>query len=174
MPRRSYHDLALITFALCAPAAVAGGEEQAKLRELDAFWAEVSRSVEEGDYEGYAATCHPQGVLVSESKQTSYTLAKALAGWKQGFLDTKAGKMKAGVEFRFSHRLGDETTAHETGIFRYVTIDESGRETAALIHFVALLVKTDGRWQVLMEHQQNNATEQEWSTLDASSAPKTK
>ena len=141
---------------------------------MDAFWTEVSRSVQEGDFEGYAATCHPQGVLVSEAKQTSYTLVKALAGWKQGFLDTKAGKMKAGVEFHFSHRIGDETTAHETGIFRYVTIDNSGQETAAHIHFAALLVKNNGRWQVLMEHQKTTATEKEWSALKSSAVRKTK
>ena len=146
--------------------------QQAKLRDLDAFWVEVSRSVKEGDFEGYAATCHPRGVLVSEAKQTSYPLEKALAGWKQGFDDTKAGKMKAGVEFRFSHRIGDETTAHETGIFRYATVDDTGKETPALIHFAALLVKEKGRWLVLMEHQKTEATEKEWDTLESSKQAK--
>lgn len=140
--------------------------------ELDAFWAEVSRSVGAGDFAGYAATCHPQGVLVSQKKQASYPLDKALAGWKQGFLDTKAGKMKAGVDFRFSKRLGDETTAHETGIFRYFTIDDSGQETAALIHFTALLIKSDGRWRVLMEHQKHEATEREWNALKSVASSK--
>lgn len=165
MPGRIQYCLMLASLFVCVGTAVAEEKSNAKLRELNAFWADVSRSVKEGDFEGYAATCHPQGVLVSEAKQSSYPLAKALAGWKQGFLDTKSGKMKAGVEFRFANRIGDETTSHETGIFRYATVDDNGVETPALIHFAALLVKTNGKWQVLMEHQKTKATEEEWNDL---------
>ena len=170
MPRRVQYCLILISLFLCIRPVAAEEKPQAKLRELNAFWAEVSWSVKEGDFDGYAATCHPQGVLVSEAKQTSYPLVKALAGWKRGFLDTEAGKTKAGVEFRFSNRIGDETTSHETGIFRYATIDDTGVETAALIHFAALLVKTNGQWQLLMEHQRTKATEEEWNALKSSDA----
>lgn len=165
MSRHFQHYLILLLLSLVAHTVAAEEKQQGKLRDLDAFWAEVSRSVNEGDFEGYAATCHPRGVLVSEAKQTSYPLTKALAGWKQGFEDTKAGKMKASVEFRFSHRIGDDTTAHETGIFRYATIDDTGKETPALIHFAALLVKSKGHWLVLMEHQKTEATEKEWDAL---------
>lgn len=125
--------------------------------------------MKEGDFDGYAATCHPKGVLVSGAKKTSYPLTKALAGWKQGFVDTKAGKLKADVVFRFSQRIGDQTTSHETGIFRYATIDGSGKETAAYIHFEALLTKEKGRWQVLMEYQKTEATEKEWNALNRDS-----
>ena len=161
---RNHLVLAFLLF-LCIPKITFAANQDAKLAELDAMWNEVARSVREGDFDGYAATCHPQGVLVTEAKQTSYPLTKALAGWKQGFVDTKAGKMKANVEFRFSHRIGDETTAHETGIFRYTTVDDTGNETAAHIHFAALLVKTNGHWQVLMEHQKTKATKEEWNAL---------
>lgn len=167
MSRRYNNAPIMIILSLGISSAMAAERPAAK-PELDGFWKEVARSVAAGDFAGYAATCHPQGVLVSQTKQTSYPLNKALAGWKQGFLDTKAGKMKAGVEFRFSKRLGDETTAHETGIFRYFTTDRSGNETAALIHFTALLIHTDGRWRVLMEHQKDAATEQEWNALMSS------
>ena len=84
---------------------------------LDAFWAELSRTVAEGDYEGYAATYHPDAVLVSGLARTSYPISRALVDWKQGFDDTKAGTIKAAVEFRFTQRISDATTAHETGIF---------------------------------------------------------
>ncbi len=141
-------------------------ESQAKrITELDAFWAEVSRSVKEGDFEGYKATCHPLGVLVSGSKKTSYPLTKALAGWKQGFVDTKSGKMKAGVTFRFSQRFGDETTAHETGIFLYTTEKPNGETTKAHVHFEALLVKTGGAWKLTMEYQKSKASPAEWEAL---------
>ena len=141
---------------------------ESQTHELDEFWAVVAKSVKEGDFERYAATCHPQGVLVSEAKQSSVTLDKALARWKQGFTDTKRGKMKAEVEFRFSQRIGDENTAHETGIFRYATINDAGEESVARIHFAALLVKTEDRWQVLMEHQKTKATVEEWTSLQPS------
>ncbi|MDB4729917.1 hypothetical protein OAF58_00355 [bacterium] len=46
-------------------------DERARLRELDAYWAEVSRAVREGDFEAYENTCHHIGVLVSGIKQSS-------------------------------------------------------------------------------------------------------
>lgn len=139
--------------------------ESARLADLDAYWAEVSRSVREGDFEGYQATCHEEGVLVSGASKASYPLARALARWKQGFADTRQGKMKADVEFRFSQRLGDETTAHETGIFLYTTTDSEGNSTRAYVRFEALLVKRDG-WKILMEYQKSEATKEEWEALD--------
>ena len=135
-----------------------------RLAELDAFWAEVSRSVREGDFAGYSATCHDKGVLVSGSSSSSYPLSKALARWKQGFLDTRAGNLKANVDFRFSQRLGDTTTAHETGIFLYTTETEAGGPTSAYVHFEALLVN-EGRWRVMMEYQKTPATADEWAAL---------
>jgi hypothetical protein len=143
---------------------VVSADDQARLAELDAYWAEVSRCVSAGDFDGYAATCDPQGVLVSGTKQTSYPLSSALAGWKQGFLDTKAGKMKAAVAFRFSQRIGDDTTAHETGIFHYSTVDPEGKPTSAYINFEGLLVKKGG-WKIMMEYQKSAATEEEWEAL---------
>ena len=126
--------------------------------ELNAYWAEVSRSVKEGDFAGYSATCHPLGILVSGNKKTSYPLSKALAKWKQGFEDTKAKKITASVEFRVSQRFHDSTTAHETGIFRYATTTD-GKETVAFIHFEGLLLKSKGRWQIMMEYQKSAGTE---------------
>ncbi len=133
--------------------------------ELDAFWAEVSRTVAEGDFSGYANTYHPDAILVSGSRKTSYPIATALAGWKQGFLDTMAGKMEASVEFRFVQRLNDGTTAHETGIFHYSAKPEQGEASEQYIHIEALLVKKDG-WKMMMEYQKSAATEQEWAAAN--------
>ncbi|MFW6088623.1 MAG: YybH family protein [Gemmatimonadota bacterium] len=130
--------------------------------ELDAYWAELSRTVAEGDFEGYAELYHPDAVLVSLGSNNSYPIAEALAGWKQGFDDTAAGRAEAGVDFRLTQRLHDETTAHETGIFRYVFTPEDGETTVAPVHFEALMVKKDGRWLMLMEYQKEMATEEEW------------
>ena len=46
--------------------------------ELDAYWAEVSRTVEEGDFEGYAELYHPDAVLVMQGQGT-VPIGEALA-----------------------------------------------------------------------------------------------
>ena len=132
--------------------------------ELDAYWNEVSRSVKEGDFAGYSATCHPLGVLVSGTKRTSYPLTEALAKWKQGFEDTRAKRMTASVEFRFSQRFHGPKTAHETGMFRYATLKD-GKQTIAYIHVEGLLQKSKNGWQIMMEYQKSVGTEAEWKAL---------
>ena len=148
-----------------AEAAKKRSDDVQRIAELDAYWAEVSRSVKEGDFAGYKATCHPEGVLVAGSSKACYPLAQALERWEQGFNDTKAGKMKASVDFRFSQRLGDSTTAHETGIFCYRTESPDGTTTTDYIHLEALLIKKDG-WKIMMEFQKGNASEEEWDAID--------
>lgn len=141
-------------------------EEKERLRELDAYWKVVSRAVNEGDFEAYRATCHPEGVLVSGNKRMSQPLTAALARWKQEFVDTKEGKMRASVAFRFSRRLGDATTAHETGIFRYESQRTGAAAVVEYVRFEALLVKRGNGWQILMENQQESASEEAWRALE--------
>lgn len=142
--------------------------DAARIAELDRYWVELSRTVEEGDFEGYGAGYHEDAVVVfatGEAKR-SMAISSALEGWKQGFMDTKAGKEKNQVEFRFSQRIGDDNTAHETGIFHYTSYDKSGKALAdALIHFEMLLIKRDGTWLGMMEYQKSEATQTEWDAL---------
>ena len=154
----------IVLIILFAAPFAAAADDAARLAELDRFWEGVSRSVKDGDFEGYKAACHPEGVLVTEKGKTSYPLSKALERWKPGFEDTKAGRAKASVEFRFSQRLGDGTTAHETGIFVYSFTDAQGQAKKDYVRFEALLVKRDG-WKILMEYQQTSATPAEWEAL---------
>ena len=137
-----------------------------KKESVDDFWAEVSRVVAEGDFEGYSATYHSDAILVNGMSETSYPISNALAGWKQGFDDTKAGKMKAGVDFKFSERLHSETTAHDTGIFKYFWQNEGEEMQYILIHFQGLLIKASGEWKMMMEYQISHATEEEWDAMD--------
>jgi hypothetical protein len=157
------NSLVVFVIFFAAPFAVAA-DDAARLAELDRFWNAVSQSVKTGDFEGYKATCHPEGVLVNEKGKTSHPLTKALERWKPGFDDTKAGRARASVEFRFSERLGDETTAHETGIFLYSFTDAQGQAKKDYVRFEALLVKRDG-WKILMEYQKSPATAEEWGAL---------
>jgi len=137
----------------------------AQIAELDAYWAEVTRTVTEGDFEGYAALYHPDAVLVFEGQGSTMPVAQALDGWKSGFESTLNGEMTAGVVFKFSQRLNDGTTAHEKGIFRYWYTPSGGEETVQYVHFEGLLVKKDG-WIMLMEYQKTMATEEEWAAMD--------
>ena len=139
--------------------------DSARLKQLDAYWAEVSRAVGAGDFAAYEATCHPEGVLVSGSKKITSPLADALKRWKKDFDDTRSGKVKGSVVFKFSQRLGDATTAHETGMFMYVATAADGKETRDYIHLEALLVKRDGRWKILMEYQKSKGTREEFEAI---------
>lgn len=150
----------LVLLLICAHGSSA--EPGQTVGELDAFWAEVSRTVAEGDFEGYAATYHPDAILVNGTAQATYPIASALKGWEQGFVDTAAGRMEASVEFRFIVRQNDETTSHETGIFHYTARSEDGEASEQYLHFEALLVKKDG-WKMMMEYQKMPATLEEWT-----------
>lgn len=136
-----------------------------RLRELDEYWSRVSRAVREGDFEAYQSTCHPLGILVSGNKTMSQPLSSALARWKQEFLDTRSGAMNARVEFRLSKRIGDASTAFETGIFRYESQRKGEAPKVEYVRLEALLLKENGRWQIMMEHQRESTTEQEWLAL---------
>jgi hypothetical protein len=138
---------------------------KARLVELDAYWAEVSRAVREGDFKAYVATCHPEGVLVSGTKKMSQPLATALARWEKDFTATREGKVRGNVEFRFSQRLGDATTAHETGIFRYTTLTDGAEPKYEYMRLEALLVKRGDVWKILMENQIGPGTQAEWDAL---------
>lgn len=151
-------------FSPCLFAEVAA-PDLARLKELDVYWAEVSRTVQTGDFDGYVATCHPEAVLVAGSKKITSPLADALKRWKKDFVETKEGKRKSRVEFKFSQRLGDPTTAHETGMFRYTGTAADGTEICDYIHLEALLVKRDGHWKILMEYQKSKGTREEYEAL---------
>lgn len=143
-------------------------EDPARLAELDKYWMALSKTVKDGDFEGYGALYHSDAVVVFAvgENQTSVSISKALDNWKQGFQDTKDGKQKDNVEFRFSQRIGNEETAHETGIFHFTSEDNNGRLRAdSYIHFEMLFVKKEGKWLSIMEYQKSAATKAEWDAL---------
>ena len=159
----------LLTFLTVTKTIAQSEADQLRKSEIDkSYWSEISRTVKEGDFEGYNATCHENAVLVTTSgkNKQSYPMTKALAGWKQGFLNTKQGKQMDNVQFRFSQRIGDETTAHETGIFYFTSHDGTGKLISeGYTHLEALLVKRDGKWLCLMEYQKAKASKEEWDAL---------
>lgn len=136
-----------------------------RLKQLDRFWVEISRAVASGDFAAYEATCHPEGVLVSGSKKITEPLADALKRWKVGFDDTRAGKMKASVQFKFSQRIGDANSAHESGMFFYQSTNSEGKVEPSYTYFEALLVKRKGKWKTLMEYQKSKGTREEFEAM---------
>jgi ketosteroid isomerase-like protein len=136
-----------------------------RIPELDAYWAEVSRSVREGDFKAYTATCHPEAVLISGVRGTTQPITTALSRWKKDFSDTKEGKVRGNVEFRFSKRIGDFTTAYETGVFRYTTLSDTAPPKYDYMRLEAILVKRAAAWQILIENQVGPATEADWNAL---------
>jgi hypothetical protein len=143
-------------------------QESSRVQELNAYWKNLAKTVSEGDFEGYGKGYHKDAVIIfaSGKNKTSVSIAKALAGWEKGFLDTKNGKNKSHVEFRFSQRIGNATTAHETGIFVYSTSDIDGKNKKQYpTHFEMLFVKKNGKWLGVMEYQKATATMSEWNAL---------
>lgn len=139
--------------------------EVSVLTELDSFWAEVRRTVIEGDFQAYKETYHQDAVVVSGISNTSKPISQALIEWQDGFTQTRAGKNKVGLEFRFTQRVNDATTAHETGIFCYSSSGEDGKQNVTYIHFEALLIKQAG-WKTLMEYQTALASQEEWAAAE--------
>ena len=138
----------------------------AEVKELDAYWAEVSRAVKTGDFQAYKATCHPEAVLVTGTKKQSYPLANALVRWKKEFDDTKSGDRKSSAKFRFSHRYHDGTTAHETGMLLYEFSTKDGKSGKEYVFLEALLVKREGKWLIMMEYQKAVGTVEDWEKLN--------
>lgn len=153
----------LLLYALTGFSQNSASKDRDRLIELNDFWQEVSRTIEEGDFEGYAATFHEKATLVSGISDKAYPIATALAGWKKDFDDTKSGVRKSSVAFKFSKRLGDATTAYESGIF-YYSFELDGQKNGYYIHFDGLLVK-EGTWKMIMEYQKSAATKEDWDAL---------
>ena len=104
-------------------------------------------------------------MLVAGKAKKCYPLADALKRWKVEFDDTKAGTRTSSAEFRFHQRLGDATTAHETGILLYKAVTKEGKKIEDYVKFEALLLKRDGRWQIVMEYQVGASSKEDWEKL---------
>ncbi len=139
---------------------------QTPVAEITQFWIEAERQVKEGDFEAYAASFHEEAVLVNGISGSSVPIQVALDGWKEGFDNTKEGLMTASVEFRFSENAIGESTAHQTGIFKYAWQNQGEEYQEVYIVFEALLTKSTGKWTMLMEYQKSITNVEEWKKLE--------
>ena len=126
-------------------------------------WSAVAASVVAGDIVAMGRTYHPAAVLVSNTG--TKPIATTLEGWGKDMVVAKKDGVRATVELRFDKRQDDATTAFETGAFNYTTTDRAGKRTPSYRRMEALLVKTNGRWQIMMERQLDAITEAAWNQL---------
>lgn len=126
-------------------------------------WAVLIATVAADDIDGMGRTYFPDAVLVSPTATRS--IKDTLEGWGRDMAAAKSRGDKATVEFRFSRRQDDSTTAFEAGIFKYTVIAKSGAATPRFYPFEMLLAKTSGKWRVLMERQFAEVTEDAWDKL---------
>jgi ketosteroid isomerase-like protein len=115
------------------------------------------------DIVGMGRAYFPDAVLVSP--KGTRPIKETLEGWGRDMVAARARGDKATVEFRFSRRQDDSTTAFEAGIFKYTVIARSGASTSKFYPFEELLVKTNGKWRVLMERQFDLVTQDAWDKL---------
>jgi ketosteroid isomerase-like protein len=152
---------ALVLTLLAAPAGAQANPNSAAIdRDV---WAPVAASVKNDDIGAMGKTYHPDAILVMRSG--TKRISEALAGWGKDMVTNKGKGITATVEFRFSQRQDDAETAFETGMFKYTTKDKAGVSTPRYIKMEALLVKTGGKWRMLMEHQLEAVDEAAWNAL---------
>jgi hypothetical protein len=163
MIRNLLRSLVLLVVVSATPTTL----EAQVVAELDALWERVAQSVRTGDPDLYLSTYHPDAIFVSARRGISRTVVNDVETNREAWRATAEGRAERDVEFRFTRRIHDESSAHEVGIFRYSSV-ENGTRTVATIHFSAALVKVDGEWLQLLEYQDSDATDAEW---DAAGGP---
>ena len=134
--------LCVLAMGVAAPSAVQGQDIRS---ELDALWERVVQSVRTGDPDLYLSTYHPDAIFVSARRGISRTVVADVEANRDAWRATAEGRADRDLEFRFTRRIHDGNSAHETGLFRYTSV-EGGTRSVATIHFTAALVKVDGEW----------------------------
>ena len=126
-------------------------------------WSVLSATVAADDIVRMGETYFPNAVLVTPSSTSP--IKEALDRWGRDMVAAKAKGNRATVEFRFSRRQDNASTAFEAGIFKYTVIEKAGTTTSKFYPFEALLGKADGKWRMLMERQFAEVTQAEWDRL---------
>ena len=126
-------------------------------------WAPIAATVVNDDIVGMGRLYFPEAVVVTPKGTTP--IKDMLDRWGKDMVAAKGRGDKATVEFRFSLRQDDSTTAFEAGMFKYTVISKAGVSTPQFIPFEALLGKTNGQWRLLMERQLPAVTQAEWDKL---------
>jgi hypothetical protein len=142
-----------------APTAIGTSSHEIDLEVWSVFVATVAAD----DIVGMGNVYFPNAVMVRP--RGTQPIKETLEGWGRDMVAAKARGSRATVEFRFSRRQDDATTAFDAGIFKYSVIEKSGASVSKFYPFEELLARTDGKWRVLMERQFAEVTRAEWDKL---------
>lgn len=133
-------------------------------RDIDReIWTVIIDTVLKDDIVRMGATYTADAVLVTPTG--TQPIKAALDKWGRDMVANKAKGTHATVNFRFTQRLDGETTAFERGVFNYTTIDKDGKRTPGYYPFEELLIKTGGKWRIVMERQFAAVTAADWAKL---------
>lgn len=154
--------------AFCLIAATGAGASQApatsSTQELDReMYTALVATVATDDIAGMGALYFPNAVLVSPNGTTP--IKETLERWGRDMAAAKAKGNRATVEFRFTQRLDNATTAFDAGLFKYTVIEQSGATGSKYYPFEMLLAKTKGKWLILMERQFAEVSPEAWDKL---------
>lgn len=160
---RSVAMAAALLGGLTAPGP-ATAQTESIVAELDVFWTGVVKSVVEWSLPAQKATYHPDAVGVYGTAD-SYTTGSVWSGFAKREVDTsavEAPNRRRILEFRFSLRVHDASTAHEVGLYHFWA--EGGEHYYGPVD--SYLVKKDGRWLILVEIQvKPPVTKADWDAL---------
>ncbi len=130
------------------------------------LWKPLMESVYEANYPLHESCYHPSAVMVLEIGDKTMSGKQWLEGVKAGFEERKNQAKTTFLKMRFSKRLHDSVSGYETGIFLFSRVQDGERKNA-YIKFEFLLTRENGKWQLLLENQQERLTEEDWNALDA-------
>ena len=130
----------------------------------DLLYKQISASVAEADFEAMAGTYHPDAILVSQKGTKS--IASVIPLWKAAGEKIKQKGGTASVAFRFNSRQISETTAFESGVFKYQSVAADGSKKTNYVNFENLTIKRDGRWLTMMERQTGTTNLSAWTALE--------
>lgn len=163
MPRHTTIAIALLSVVVSSAAAAQTTTSKWSADIDREVWAVFVATVAADDIVNMGRVYFPDAVLVSPTG--TRPIKDTLEGWGRDMVAAQARGDKATVAFRFSRRQDDSTTAFEAGIFKYTVIAKSGASTSKFYPFEELLVKSNGKWRVLMERQFALVTQAEWDKL---------
>jgi ketosteroid isomerase-like protein len=126
-------------------------------------WSVIIQTVAADDIVRMGDVYFPDAIVVGP--RGTKPIKETLERWGRDMVAAKAKGNRATVEFRFAQRQDDQTTAYESGIFKYTVIDKAGKSSSTFTPFQQLLAKTNGRWRVLMERQLSEVTQVAWDGL---------
>ena len=156
----------LCLILLLVPIRTVVAQIDSEVVQLDAFWAELGRSVMEGDLDGLRAVYHPDA-LDYDWEGDSYEI-KLMSSSLDEQIDfhkgTKNGERRIELEWRFSSRIHNSHAAHEVGVARFTQTPRDSVSTSYYAHVEEYLVKK-GKWVSLVSNVRWNATIEEWDDL---------